>query len=185
MPGVSALCDRLFREQMARPRIVTTVALLSAVLYPCRAQTPPAQVQTELCSISNVFLHLEEIKSSDACLDGCAASSCESDWYPGADDVCNAECGQIFEPFWDQCGDMLTSAGMGGMGEMNIFCAKFAPVASALAKVSQPAQMKNAWKTCTRPVSAALSAMGTRLTASLRKFKRHVSCRSRSRQRCP
>ena len=29
----------------------------------------------------------------------------------------------MFEPFWDQCGEMLTVAGMGGMDEMGIFCA--------------------------------------------------------------
>ena len=70
--------------------------------------------------------------------------------YPNAEDHCSAECGVVFEPFCapaplpalcaialtgatparpgDQCGDMLTSAGMGGMDEMSIFCAPTPPL---------------------------------------------------------
>eukprot|EP01050_Picozoa_sp_SAG11_P011708 SAG11_NODE_1258_length_5362_cov_16.457534_2_plen_86_part_00 len=44
------------------------------------------------------------------------------DWTPGADDYCSAECGRVFEPFWDSCGEMLTTAHMGGMEEMSVFC---------------------------------------------------------------
>ena len=36
-------------------------------------------------------------------------------------DKCDHKCGIIFEPFWDQCGEMLTVAGMGGMDEMGIY----------------------------------------------------------------
>ena len=69
---------------------------------------------------------LTDIKADPACTAGCAGGSGDcgdtSEWYPGRADLCSAECGRVFEPFWDQCGRMLTNAGMGGMGEMSIFC---------------------------------------------------------------
>ena len=34
--------------------------------------------------------------------------------YPGAADSCDAECGRIFERFWDECGKMLHGMHMGG-----------------------------------------------------------------------
>ena len=36
-------------------------------------------------------------------------------------DNCNVMCGAVYEPFWDQCGGMLMSMGMGGMDEMGEF----------------------------------------------------------------
>ena len=54
---------------------------------------------------------------------GCNSNSgdCPDNWTPGADDACSAACGQVFEPFWDSCGTMLTNAHMGGMDDMGIF----------------------------------------------------------------
>jgi hypothetical protein len=33
----------------------------------------------------------------------------------------SASCGKVYEPFWDQCGAMLSNAAMGGMEEMGEF----------------------------------------------------------------
>ena len=88
---------------------------------------PPKEVEMALCDIGTVFAKLSEIKSNAHCTAGCAGGTGNcgdpSQWYPGRADRCSAECGKVFEPFWDQCGEMLVSAGMGGMGEMSIFCA--------------------------------------------------------------
>ena len=51
----------------------------------------------------------------------CAEAGQCASGFPGAADVCSVECGQIFEPFWDDCGDMLISMGMGGMEGMTVF----------------------------------------------------------------
>ena len=80
---------------------------------------PPKDVEMELCDIGTVFAKLNEIKSNP----DCHSQPAPSTWYPGRADTCNAACGIVFEPFWDQCGEMLTVAGMGGMDEMGIFCA--------------------------------------------------------------
>jgi hypothetical protein len=64
---------------------------------------PPAAVQTQLCTISSVFAHLQTIKTDPDCTAGCAGGSCPTDWYPGNSDTCNAACGRIFEPFWCVC----------------------------------------------------------------------------------
>eukprot|EP01047_Picozoa_sp_COSAG01_P120973 COSAG01_NODE_49736_length_369_cov_1.177778_1_plen_92_part_01 len=58
---------------------------------------PPAAVQTQLCTISSVFAHLQTIKTDPDCTAGCAGGSCPIDWYPGNSDTCNAACGRIFE----------------------------------------------------------------------------------------
>lgn len=71
---------------------------------------PPAHVETELCQISDVFSKLTEIQNDADCRAGCAGGSgdCgQGDWLPGATDWCSANCGIVFEPFWDQCGDMV------------------------------------------------------------------------------
>ena len=80
---------------------------------------PPKDVEMELCDIGTVFAKLNEIKSNP----DCHSQPAPPTWYPGRADTCNAACGIVFEPFWDQCGEMLTVAGMGGMDEMGIFCA--------------------------------------------------------------
>ena len=75
------------------------------------------------CSIQTVFAGLSEIKADVACRAGCNSESgdCPADWTPGADDICSAACGHVFEPFWDSCGEMLTNAHMGGMEDMGLF----------------------------------------------------------------
>ena len=98
------------------------LVLLLLLPMECLAQTPPQKkIHTDPCSISNVFQHLNAIKSSKDCRAGCAGGKCKPDWTPGKKDKCNAKCGAIFEPFWDQCGEMLTHAKMGGMSEMGSF----------------------------------------------------------------
>jgi hypothetical protein len=70
--------------------------------------------QEPQCSIGSVFSHLMSIKGDADCRAGCSGGSglCPDDWYPSSADECSAECGAVFEPFWDRCGDLLTSAGM-------------------------------------------------------------------------
>ena len=82
---------------------------------------PPAAVRTKQCSINSVFASLTKIKANKDCRSGCAGGRCPKDWYPRKQDKCSAPCGKVFEPFWDQCGPMLTAAKMGGMGEMGTF----------------------------------------------------------------
>ena len=84
---------------------------------------PPVEVEQALCDIGAVFAKLSMIKNNADCVAGCAhgTGACPADWYPNSDDMCSAACGVVFEPFWDQCGAMLTTAGMGGMDEMGIF----------------------------------------------------------------
>ena len=41
--------------------------------------------------------------------------------YPGADDSCDRPCGEIFEPFWDSCGEMLAAMHVGGTEGMTVF----------------------------------------------------------------
>jgi N-acetylneuraminic acid mutarotase len=81
--------------------------------------TPPGSAQ--LCSINSLFTRLTAIKSDADCRAGCQGSRCPPDWYPGSGDVCNADCGAVFEPFWDECGAMLVATGMGGMSQMAAF----------------------------------------------------------------
>jgi hypothetical protein len=133
---------------------------------------PPRAVVAQLCTIGDVFAKITTVKGDANCQAGCAQGTgvCPQNWYPGANDICNAECGRVFEPFcapltstalllrpltssWlhtyvngvsgavrlalvpaderprlphgvfagDQCGEMLTTAGMGGMEEMSNF----------------------------------------------------------------
>ena len=98
-----------------------TMVILRALLFAggCDAQAaeqiggrPPKEVESKECGIANVFAHLSIIKSTPACTKGCFGGKCPADWYPGKKDTCAPQCGQIFEPFWDQCGHMLSAAKM-------------------------------------------------------------------------
>eukprot|EP01047_Picozoa_sp_COSAG01_P026332 COSAG01_NODE_1693_length_9470_cov_3.036602_6_plen_268_part_00 len=62
---------------------------------------PPRAVETELCTIVDVFSKLTGIKTNLDCQAGCAGGTgaCPADWYPSAADECSAACGEIFEPF--------------------------------------------------------------------------------------
>ena len=79
--------------------------------------------ETGRCGIGAVFGNLMAIKGNRDCRAGCAGGSglCPTDWYPSGQDECSAECGAVFEPFWDTCGSMLVMAGMGGIDEMSEF----------------------------------------------------------------
>ena len=63
------------------------------------AQTPPAGVTVDPCSIMSLFQHLTAITAAPECRAGCAGGSCPASWYPGAADECSAACGATFEPF--------------------------------------------------------------------------------------
>jgi hypothetical protein len=82
---------------------------------------PPPPGTAQLCSINSLFTRLTAIKSDADCRAGCQGSRCPPDWYPSSGDACNADCGAVFEPFWDECGTMLVATGMGGMSEMAVF----------------------------------------------------------------
>ena len=60
---------------------------------------PPKAVQTQLCTIADVFGKLQGITTNEACRSGCAAGACPPGWMPTAADQCSPECGRVFEPF--------------------------------------------------------------------------------------
>eukprot|EP01047_Picozoa_sp_COSAG01_P048850 COSAG01_NODE_4788_length_4743_cov_45.744832_2_plen_830_part_00 len=93
----------------------------SLAVSPKQQEPPPTQVPTKVCSISSVFGKLLAVKTAPACRAGCAGGKCPPDWMPGTSDQCSAPCGQVFEPFWDECGKMLMESKMGGMKEMGVF----------------------------------------------------------------
>ena len=93
-----------------------------ALIFP-RPPVRSPQVVTAACNIMDLFNELSAITTNPACTAGCSGGSgvCPPNWFPGAADVCSAECGAIFEPFWDECGSMLTQMNMGGMEQMGYF----------------------------------------------------------------
>ena len=60
---------------------------------------PPKAVQTQLCTIADVFGKLQGITTDVACRSGCATGTCPPGWMPTAADECSPECGRVFEPF--------------------------------------------------------------------------------------
>ena len=117
---------------MMRPSMFawSVLCVLATLLFRVGGQSaqmdggrPPVDVEQRLCDIGAVFAKLSMIKNNADCIAGCAhgTGACPADWYPNSGDTCSAACGVVFEPFWDQCGAMLTTAGMGGMDEMGIF----------------------------------------------------------------
>eukprot|EP01047_Picozoa_sp_COSAG01_P010279 COSAG01_NODE_432_length_17115_cov_126.732593_14_plen_172_part_00 len=98
-----------------------TLAILLLSATRSHAQTPPKKIKTSLCSISSVFQKLQAVKVAPECRAGCAGGKCPPDWFPRNKDKCSAGCGKVFEPFWDECGDMLLASKMGGMDEMKRF----------------------------------------------------------------
>ena len=60
---------------------------------------PPQAVQTELCTISDLFGKVQVITTDAACRGGCATGTCPAEWMPTAADQCSPECGRVFEPF--------------------------------------------------------------------------------------
>ena len=113
------------------PAFLVTCGLSKASLVRGSARSTPSNATARMmqdadgtsCNIGDLFQHLTRIRVDSECRAGCHGGDgqCDDDWYPGAADSCNADCGKIFEPFWDQCGDMLTKANMGGMDRMNGF----------------------------------------------------------------
>eukprot|EP01052_Picozoa_sp_SAG31_P041354 SAG31_NODE_6248_length_2103_cov_1.078343_1_plen_202_part_01 len=51
---------------------------------------------------------------------GPGQAECESG-YPAASDSCSRECARAIQPFWDDCGDLLTQMEMGGTEGMDEF----------------------------------------------------------------
>jgi hypothetical protein len=101
--------------------LATLASLASAQAAGMIGGKPPATVVTDQCSIGAVFRKLAQIKGNKDCMAECAGGKCPPNWYPGKNDKCSAKCGKVFEPFWDQCGQMLTAAKMGGMDGMGKF----------------------------------------------------------------
>ena len=70
----------------ARRRATAAAAIAAALAATASAQS---------CELATLFAHLSEVQ--EAC---CGGNDCSSG-YPGGEDECNSECGEIFEPFWD------------------------------------------------------------------------------------
>eukprot|EP01052_Picozoa_sp_SAG31_P036747 SAG31_NODE_4631_length_3085_cov_1.693570_3_plen_135_part_00 len=75
-----------------------------------------AVAQDHDCQLSTLFVHLSEIQGG-CCGDG----ACEPTGYPDEDDACDRACGEIFEPFWDTCGEMLHRMRVDGTRGMTVF----------------------------------------------------------------
>jgi hypothetical protein len=62
---------------------------------------PQHEVETELCTIADVFGKINSIKTNPDCEAGCAGGTgiCPNDWYPTGSDECSGACGAVFEPF--------------------------------------------------------------------------------------
>jgi hypothetical protein len=104
--------------------VLAAIRLVSVASQPPPAPPPTAHGAAHLqdvCSIGSLFAQLGAISSNVFCRAGCHGTHCRPDWYPGRGDVCTAECGAVFEPFWDECGAMLVATGMGGVSEMSSF----------------------------------------------------------------
>ena len=155
------MAARAFATAVAVAFAPTTSRSQSALMVGGR---PPKDVEMELCDIGTVFAKLNEIKSNP----DCHSQPAPPTWYPGRADTCNAACGIVFEPFWDQCGEMLTVAGMGGMDEMGIFCAfaKHPSPRFLSAHSNAMRQTTTAWRRSTRRAAAARSATSTRTNAT-------------------
>lgn len=120
---------------MGAHRGARRAAAAAAALAGALAATASAQS----CELATLFAHLGEVQ--EAC---CGGNDCSSG-YPGGADECTAECGEIFEPFWDGallpalaqpsgpladpavhrrlagCGEMLAAMGVGGTEGMETF----------------------------------------------------------------
>eukprot|EP01052_Picozoa_sp_SAG31_P016158 SAG31_NODE_1060_length_10111_cov_17.871354_10_plen_173_part_00 len=101
-----------------------------------------AAAQDHNCELSTLFVHLNEIQEG-CCGDGaCEATGCkltvlptsgvdrvrytDDGWSasrsdPDEDDACDRACGEIFEPFWDNCGEMLNRMRVDGTRGMGVF----------------------------------------------------------------
>ena len=90
----------------ARPAALCAAVLLLGSVRPAASQA---------CDLATLFAHLSEIQ--DSC---CSDNECSSG-YPGVEDACDRQCGEIFEPFWDSCGAMLAAMGVGGTEGMEGF----------------------------------------------------------------
>lgn len=62
----------------------------------------------------DLFQLLSQITLDPNCRAGCEGGQCPDLWYPGAHDICDANCGRVYEPFWDECGEyvLVTSFSM-------------------------------------------------------------------------
>ena len=90
-----------------------------AVLVCAISLSAPAAAQEEGCQLATLFGHLAGIQT--AC---CNGNICASG-YPGTEDACDRDCGEMFEPFWDSCGEMLAQMNVGGTEGMTSFCKRW------------------------------------------------------------
>eukprot|EP01052_Picozoa_sp_SAG31_P022507 SAG31_NODE_1792_length_7256_cov_1.774626_7_plen_116_part_00 len=95
-----------------------SVALLGrfALLGGVFDAVPFASAQDHSCELASLFGHLNEIQ--DRC---CTSDTCDTTGYPDEDDSCTRSCGEIFEPFWDDCGEMLHAMRVDGTRGMTVF----------------------------------------------------------------
>ena len=77
----------------------TSRTALTAFFLLFVAGTPPtadAQAPAAACDLATLFTHLSDVQG-----ECCTAGNECSSGYPGAEDACSEECGEMFEPFWD------------------------------------------------------------------------------------
>lgn len=112
--------DRQCLHEHKFPRMVRTTCLSSALLSRTfilvQCYFPLVVSQDHSCELSTLFEHLNEIQ--DNC---CGDGSCRQSGYPDEDDACDQACGEIFEPFWDICGEMLHAMRVDGTRGMSVF----------------------------------------------------------------
>ena len=110
--GSNVVAAAMFAPGTHRIALMALLLAAGAKAQGSSTDVPKAQ---DPCAISSVFAHLQKITQLKSCRDGCHGGKCPPGWLPGASDKCSAKCGALVEPFWDQCGSMLTKAKMGGM----------------------------------------------------------------------
>jgi len=73
---------------------------------------PQHEIETELCTIADVFGKINSIKTNPDCEAGCAGGTgiCPDDWYPTGSDECSGACGAVFEPFVRSSAVVVASA---------------------------------------------------------------------------
>ena len=99
----------------------SAAALQATALLLC-AQLRGTKGAEASCNIGTLYSRLSELQGDTACRTGCRGGSgdCGEGWLPSAADLCPPECGRVFEPLWDECGDLLVGTGMDIAG-MDVF----------------------------------------------------------------
>ena len=109
MPRHGRICLCEEDESVGGAGFETSYSCGDAQLAEMTGGRPPRAVVAQLCTIGDVFGKITTVKGDPNCQAGCAQGTgvCPQNWYPGADDICNAECGRVFEPF---CAPLTSTA---------------------------------------------------------------------------